>query len=87
MLRIVLSSAVVFFAAPLAAPACPFCSAPSLTLSEQVAETDAVALVQWVEATKPTEESAGRTKYEIVDVGKGSASRTLRRLAWSTARL
>ncbi|MBW3539209.1 MAG: hypothetical protein KY476_02970 [Planctomycetes bacterium] len=33
--------------------ACPFCSAPSLTLTEQVAQSDAVVLVTWVDATRP----------------------------------
>ena len=30
------------------ANSCPFCSAPSLTLSEQVAQADSVVLVKWV---------------------------------------
>ena len=35
------------------AEACPFCSAPSLTMTEQVAQNDIVILVQWVDATRP----------------------------------
>jgi len=53
------------------ANACPFCSAPSLTLTEQLAQSDAVALVQWVKGTKPDEQQAGSTKYKIVDLLKG----------------
>jgi hypothetical protein len=44
---------------------CPFCSAPSLTLAEQMAQADAAVLVQWVGGTKATDKSAGETVYEI----------------------
>jgi hypothetical protein len=47
---------------------CPFCSAPSLTLAEQLAQADAAVLVQWVEGTKPTDTSAGSTVYEIKQI-------------------
>ncbi len=47
---------------------CPFCSAPSLTLAEQLAQADAAVLVQWAEGTKPTEKSAGSTVYEIKQI-------------------
>ncbi len=52
--------------------ACPFCSAPMLTLSEQLAQSDVVVLAQWVEATKPTEKKTGNTTYEIRQVVRGS---------------
>ena len=48
-----------------AARCCPFCSAPSLTLAEQMAQADAAILVQWVGGTKATDKSAGETVYEI----------------------
>ncbi|MFN0196369.1 MAG: hypothetical protein ACKVT0_06470 [Planctomycetaceae bacterium] len=48
--------------------ACPFCSAPSLTLSEQVAQSDVVILVQWTSAVKGTKEQSGTTTYEVLDV-------------------
>ncbi|MDA0834408.1 MAG: hypothetical protein O2955_06185 [Planctomycetota bacterium] len=48
--------------------ACPFCSAPSLTLSEQVAQADVVVLVQWTDAVKGNKESAGATTYEVLDI-------------------
>jgi len=48
--------------------ACPFCSAPSLTLSEQYSKADAVVLVQWVSGVKPEKDKAGATTYEIVNV-------------------
>lgn len=52
----------------LPAQACPFCSAPSLTLSEQLAQSDAAVLVQWVDGTKPEEKQAGRTVYEVREI-------------------
>lgn len=48
-----------------AARSCPFCSAPSLTLAEQMAQADAAVLVQWVGGKKATDKSAGETVYEI----------------------
>ncbi len=52
------------------APACPFCSAPSLTLSEQVAQADAGALVQWAKGTQGDSEAGdiGSTEYTVVEV-------------------
>lgn len=47
---------------------CPFCSAPSLTLTEQVSQSDAVVLVQWVSGKKPTDQEPGVTIYQIMDV-------------------
>jgi hypothetical protein len=58
---------------PGAAPACPFCSAPSLTLGEQYAKADAAVLVQWVSGEMPTKESLGSTTYEIVKVARTPA--------------
>ncbi len=52
--------------------ACPFCSAPSLTLSEQLTQADAAVLVKWVDGKMPTEKSAGTTTYSIVQVSRGS---------------
>jgi hypothetical protein len=53
-----------------AALCCPFCSAPSLTMSEQVAQSDAIVLVQWVSGKMSEGQSAGETTYEIVKVVK-----------------
>lgn len=50
---------------------CPFCSAPSLTLSEQLTAADAAVLVQWVEGKAPEEKSAGSTTYSIIEVARG----------------
>ena len=50
------------------ADSCPFCSAPSLTLSEQVAQADAVVLVKWVGGQAAKVSDAGSTEFEVVDV-------------------
>lgn len=61
--RLILSSVVLgllawtLFVMPAAATACPFCSAPSLTLSEQLAQADAAVLVQWASGEKPQSET------------------------------
>lgn len=49
---------------------CPFCSAPSLTLSEQLAQSDAAVLVQWASARPGDSESGdvGSTDYQILEV-------------------
>jgi hypothetical protein len=72
---------------PSVAPACPFCSAPSLTLAEQVAQSDAAVLVQWASGEKPGSDSEasedseqvsapgrslGSTTYEVIEVLRGS---------------
>ncbi|MCH8830680.1 MAG: hypothetical protein IID45_13975 [Planctomycetes bacterium] len=54
--------------------ACPFCSAPSLTLSEQIALADAVVLVKWQSARKSDGQQPGNTTYTIAEVVKGSGT-------------
>ena len=54
------------------ANSCPFCSAPSLTLTEQVSQSDAVVLVRWLEGKKPTNQEAGHTTYEVMDITRTS---------------
>ena len=50
--------------------ACPFCSAPSLTLTEQLNASQAAVLVQWAggEQANRDENFAGTTDYEILDI-------------------
>src|SRR5579864_1593898 len=50
--------------------ACPLCSAPSLTLSEQLAKADVVILAQWVSGEMPEKEKLGSTTYEIVNAAR-----------------
>jgi len=61
---------------------CPFCAAPSLTLSEQLSQADAAALVIWAEAKKAREVDGKRlpsqTTYEIRQVirnGRGAVKK------------
>lgn len=56
-----------------AAVACPFCSAPSLTLSEQAAQSDVVLLAKWKSGTKGSidDETASSTTFEVAKVLKG----------------
>ncbi|GAB4136560.1 MAG: hypothetical protein Tsb009_03690 [Planctomycetaceae bacterium] len=74
--RITAATCLVLLTAAIASPnlahACPFCSAPSLTLSEQMAQADSVVLVKWVEGKKSDGKIPGSTTYEIVEVSKGS---------------
>lgn len=48
--------------------ACPFCSAPSLTMTEQLTQSDAAVLAQWVGGTPAKGNDAGATTYEVVEV-------------------
>jgi hypothetical protein len=50
--------------------ACPFCSAPSLTLSEQMEQADAILKVAWDAAVKGENNAAGSTTYRIEKVFK-----------------
>ena len=68
MLRSALAGLLMLTVAVSPAMSCPFCSAPSLTLAEQISQADAVVLVQWVEGEKATEKTAGKTVYEIKQV-------------------
>ncbi|WP_298861251.1 hypothetical protein [uncultured Gimesia sp.] len=52
--------------------ACPFCSAPSLTLTEQLSQSDVAVLVQWSEAEKGTLEKAGKTVFEVKEIVRQS---------------
>jgi hypothetical protein len=58
---------------PVATYACPFCSAPTLTLTEQFTKADAAVLVQWVGGELPKEDRPGNTVFEILQVARGSA--------------
>lgn len=62
-----LSLVAVWLGAQLA-DACPFCAAPSLTMAEQVAQSDATVLVIWSAGVKGTDDSAGSTTFEVKQV-------------------
>ncbi len=50
--------------------ACPFCSAPSQTLAEQVAQADGVCLVQFVKGEPAKDQDPGASTYEVLQVVK-----------------
>ncbi|HEX6986462.1 MAG TPA: hypothetical protein VF170_13850 [Planctomycetaceae bacterium] len=55
--------------------ACPFCTAPSLTLSEQASQSDVVLLAEWKEGTKDATDDGddtASTTFEVKKVLKGS---------------
>ena len=52
--------------------ACPYCSAPSITLTEQMEQADAILKVVWDSAIKGDEKSAGSTTFKIVKVYKST---------------
>jgi hypothetical protein len=70
----ILAVPLLFAASATAAAACPFCEAPSLTLTEQINQSDAAALVQWVESKPANRDKGfvGSTTYELVDVVRDS---------------
>jgi hypothetical protein len=49
---------------------CPFCDAPSLTMSEQVDQSGHLLLGEWVGGDKPTNKTAGASRFKIVKVAK-----------------
>ncbi len=63
---------LIVFAQTPALTACPFCSAPSLTLTEQLSQSDVAVLVQWTEAEKGTLEKAGKTVFEVKEIVRQS---------------
>jgi hypothetical protein len=65
---LLLTSSLIVGLAPTDAPGCPFCSAPSLTLTEQYAKADAAVLVEWVSGVKPKGDQPGSTTFRIVEV-------------------
>ena len=64
---------------------CPFCSAPSLTFSEQLATADAAVLVQWVATEKGKTDEDGtvlkpdRTIYEITRILRDTKDKSLKK--------
>ncbi len=62
---------VLALGAPLPAFGCPFCSAPSMTLTEQLTGADAAVLVKWVGGTPAKATDTGTTEFEVVEVVHG----------------
>ena len=70
--RIIVGVCVAFVAVATVAPvlvfACPFCNAPSLTLTEQLAGADAAILVKWIGGTPANPTNTGTTEFEVEEV-------------------
>jgi len=50
-----------------AAIGCPFCSAQSLTMAEEIAKSDAVLLVKWTGGKAAAGNDPGTTEFEVVE--------------------
>lgn len=82
VLGIAIAAAIVV---PKFALSCPFCEAPSLTLTEQLAASQAAVLVQWTGGEEADREKsfAGTTSYEVIEIvhdesGKLKAGETVK---------
>jgi hypothetical protein len=69
-----LAAMVLSSLAPAPAGACPFCSTPSLTFSEQYSKADAAVLVQWVGGEVPKGDKLGTTTFEIVQAARAPSA-------------
>ena len=72
MNRITVALLVAFSMTAPFALACPFCSAPSLTLSEQLSQSQVAATAEWVSAVAPDGENVASTTLKVLDVLNGS---------------
>jgi hypothetical protein len=61
-------TAALLFGLTAVAWACPFCSAPSLTLTEQLTQSDAAVLATWSGGTPAKGQEGGSTVYEVLEV-------------------
>lgn len=65
--------AVALAAASHHAPACPYCTVESQTLTEEMAASDAVVIATLIEAPQPSDSSAAEDEFTIVDPETGEA--------------
>lgn len=63
---------------PVSVEACPFCSAPSLTLTEQLSGADAAVLAKWTGGTPAKLSDAGSTDFEVLEVVQQPAANKLK---------
>lgn len=61
------------------ARACPFCSAPSLTLTEQLSGADSAVLVKWTGGSPAKATDAGSTDFEVIEVVRQPAAGKLQK--------
>jgi len=50
--------------------ACPLCSGPSITLTEQLAKSHAVVLASWVGGQKPSGRTFGSTTFSVIEIAR-----------------
>ena len=64
--------ALFAFLSPAETTACPFCSAPQLTLAEQIAQTDIAVLAEWKSGVQPdfSAGTAGTTTFRVEKIIK-----------------
>lgn len=72
MKSLVFASVLICASYASAAKCCPFCDAPSLTMAEQIDQSRYLLLARWLGGEKPTNESAGTARFEIVRIGKAA---------------
>lgn len=61
------------------ARACPFCKAPTRTLSEQTAGADVVLVANWVSANSRIDVNGkGSTSFEVIDAIRGNSTLAMR---------
>ena len=66
-----MNAACLLSAALLSGYCCPFCEAPSLTLSEQLDGSDVVVLAEWLEADRGGDSATAFTRFEVQKAVKG----------------
>ena len=69
-LRVLLPVAVAVVSLGVSSWACPFCSAPEMTLAEQFFQADLALLGKWKGGEPAKGEKPGTTEYEIVEVSR-----------------
>ena len=80
MVRSTFRGLLVLVAVSAAAPvvsACPLCQGPTVTLSEELAKSDAVVLASWIEGEKPSGKTFGNTTFSVVAVARMPKSEKL----------
>jgi hypothetical protein len=66
---ILMTAAVTALPAVRNALCCPFCSAPTLVMAEELAQCDHLLLGRWKGGEKPADIRAGTAQFEILEVG------------------
>jgi hypothetical protein len=79
LLRSWLAGAALLLGVVSVAFACPFCSAPSLTMSEQLSQADASLLVKWTGGKPAAGNDGGSTDFEIVELVRQQPGGNLKR--------